>query len=1037
MGETGKSNLEKKLEILQVTFKQQIPGRIIEIEELWKIFCLDQNNEINLLALHRAVHSFAGTGASFGAVELSAIAKELEHTLKFLLKDPDQLNTSFNAVRQQIDEGLVQLKLASDKKLTSDIYSNHPCDVVMKQDVNLLYLFIDDKLLTDTLLEKISKDDYQIQHFTELSDLEIACGNDIPAVIVMDAHLKDGSETIETLNLQLKESLKTCSSIVILSEKDSFEDRMAAAREGVSRYFTKPVDAIKLIQSITDLRSRKVTTPYKVLLVDDDETLLEFYATVLSDAEMEVQTLSNPLQCLEVLANFKPDIIVLDVYMPGCSGPELAQIIRQDDVWGMIPIMFLSVESDISHQLLSMKLGGKDFLVKPVGASHLVAAVIARAKQARETFQLNNKLKDTLRENKYQLVTMDQHDIVSVADVSGRITSVNDRFCAISGYTREELLGQNHRLLKSGYHPRSFYDDIWGKISNGNIWRGTICNHKKNGEEYWVESTIVPFLDQTGKPYKYVSARTDVTALIKSEDRLKRSQEFANIGTWDWNIKTGELFWSDRIWPLFGYEKENTNTTYDNFIGAIHPDDRQSVISAVSNCVDKGAEYNINHRVVWPDGSIRWLSENGNVIRNEDDVALHMLGVVRDITEQVSAEHELIHAREEAEDANRAKSKFLSSMSHELRTPMNAIMGFSQLLKLEKNHPLTESQEENVGEIVRASDHLLKLINEVLDLSKIEAGHIDLSIETVELGEVVGESLQLITPLAKKHGVEIELYRESVELSAVELLRQGYGVRADRTRLRQVLLNLLSNAVKYNCENGKIIITCEAVSNNQTRISITDSGKGLTEEQQSQLFIAFNRLGVEQSSIEGTGIGLVITKNIVELMGGNIGVVSKTGEGSTFWVELPSDSVNNELNISEDVPTAQVVNHVSNCEHTVLYIEDNPANLRLVTQLLGLRSNIHMWSAHEPLLGLELAFENNPDLILLDINLPGMDGFEVLKQLRLRQGAQKTPVIAISANAMPGDIEKGMAAGFDDYITKPIDVKKLLAAVDEVLKETE
>jgi len=379
-------------------------------------------------------------------------------------------------------------------------------------------------------------------------------------------------------------------------------------------------------------------------------------------------------------------------------------------------------------------------------------------------------------------------------------------------------------------------------------------------------------------------------------------------------------------------------------------------------------------------------------------------------------------------------------MSHELRTPMNAIMGFGQLLTMEKDPPLTESQHESVEEIIKAGDHLLILINEVLDLSRIESGRIDLSVETVVLGDVMNESLQLISPLAQKRGVEISASRNGVDLSLDELFLQKGSVRADRSRLRQVFLNLLSNAVKYNRKNGRIIIACHYPDNKSddslVRISITDTGSGMTPEQQSQLFQSFNRLGAEQSDIEGTGIGLVITKNIVELMGGNIGVNSQKGKGSTFWVELPGDAMSQEQKIKtggiKSMP--EDVTAVIGKKHTVLYIEDNPANLRLVSQLLTRRANIHMWSAHEPLLGLELAEEHKPDLVLLDINLPGMDGFEVLKKLRQRESTRNTPVIAISANAMPKDIEKGLEAGFDDYITKPINIKAMLASVNEALE---
>jgi len=440
--------------------------------------------------------------------------------------------------------------------------------------------------------------------------------------------------------------------------------------------------------------------------------------------------------------------------------------------------------------------------------------------------------------------------------------------------------------------------------------------------------------------------------------------------------------------------------------------------------------------VLWPDGSVHWVQETGDVIRGDKNEPLHMLGVVMDIDERKKAEIALLNTKEEAENANRAKSQFLSSMSHELRTPLNAIIGFSQLLKIDADQSLNKGQFQNVDEIHKAGNHLLELINEVLDLARIEAGRIDLSIEEVVLAEVMAESLQLIAPLAHKRRIEVILKKDGSILTNVQLLQHGTAVQADRTRLRQVLLNLLSNAVKYNSENGQIIITCDTSDKNLIRISVTDTGKGLTPEQQNHLFKAFERLGEEASNTEGTGIGLVITKSIVELMGGNIGFDSQIDVGSTFWIELPqhmSQRVSENMSEKNEVKNIQAT---ADPEHkfTVLYIEDNPANLRLVTQLLSRIGNVHMWSAHEPHLGLELASEHHPDLILLDINLPGMDGYEVLKRLKNRESICSTPVIAISANAMHTDIEKGLKAGFDDYITKPIDVTELMNSVNARLK---
>lgn len=1066
------------------------------------------------------------------------------------------------------DESDVKNRLA-ERQAASGRPANRG-DVMAAEDApadgNLLYVVQGDGPVTEGLAQDLEQAGYCVQQFTEMAAVEVAFEKQLPVAIIIDEVFKVGVPARVEPLARLKAKQMAFPPVICLSLGDDIEIRLAAARAGVQRYFRKPIDTQKLIQSLNGLTTRTARIPYRVLLIDDDESLLECYAAGLRDAGMEVYALSRPLEALEVLARAKPDVVVLDVDMPDCSGPELAQVIRQDDAHAMLPILFLSLETQVSQQQAVLGLGGEDFLVKPIPLPHLLEATTVRAKRARWKNRIYNELESALRENRFQLTTMDEHDIVSATDIRGNITGVNDRFCRISGYRREELLGQNHRILKSGLHSDEFYQQLWATIASGKVWRGTICNLNKNGEEYWVESTIVPFLDERGRPYKYVSARTDVTAVRQSEERLKRSQTFANIGTWDWNIKTGALYWSDRIGPLFGYKEIVPETSYENFVSFLHPDDRQSVLDAVENCIEHGIEYNIEHRVVWPDGSMHWLSEQGNVARSADGEPLHMLGVVQDIdhrkqaelalresrqrlseaqalarignwqadlrtgelswseeiyrifgyepgsfepsvaafhgavhpddrarvreserqaektgrhdvvhrivrpdgvvryvhelgdseldgqgtlirltgtvqdvTEREEAEQKLLALKEEAENANRAKSQFLSSMSHELRTPMNAIMGFSQLLKMETDPPLTESQEENVDEIVKAGSHLLELINEVLDLARIEAGRIDLFMETVALGEVIAESLQLIKPLADRRGIEIYITREGEEIPPEKIWRQHIAVRSDRTRLKQVLLNLLSNAVKYNREQGRLTIACEQIGNGsgepRIRISVVDTGEGISLEQQSKLFTAFNRLGKDQQNVEGTGIGLVITKNIVERMRGQIGMQSRPGEGSTFWVELPGDKLlpaQKALIDGAENITSPVVLDGSH-KYTVLYVEDNPANLRLVGQVFANLSHIHMWSAHEPMLGLELAAEHRPDLILLDINLPGMDGFEVLRHLRQREETSGTPVIAVSANAMDRDIEKGMAAGFDEYITKPINVEALIRMVNSRL----
>jgi PAS domain S-box-containing protein len=401
-------------------------------------------------------------------------------------------------------------------------------------------------------------------------------------------------------------------------------------------------------------------------------------------------------------------------------------------------------------------------------------------------------------------------------------------------------------------------------------------------------------------------------------------------------------------------------------------------------------------------------------------------GIVRDISARKRHEREMAQALEVAEAASRAKSEFLSSMSHELRTPMNAILGFGQLLELDG--ALTAEQADNVQEILKAGHHLMALINEVLDLARIESGRLTLSMEPLAMAELINECLALVESGAVSQGLTV-----SREIAPCH----NCWVRADRLRLKQVLINLLSNAVKYNREGGGIQMTCESKSTGQVRLAVTDTGPGIPQDKLGDLFTPFNRLGLETGTIEGSGIGLVISKRLIESMGGEIGVDSRPGQGCTFWVELAETeplAAPFALATSDasTVAGGMLPTGKPGC-HTLLYIEDNPANLRLMQQVLAPRTDIHLLSTGEPLTGLELARGASPDLIMLDINLPGMNGFEVLKQLQAQADTCNIPVLAITANAMPEDIERGLAAGFLAYLTKPLDLVRLQTEIDRLL----
>ena len=386
-------------------------------------------------------------------------------------------------------------------------------------------------------------------------------------------------------------------------------------------------------------------------------------------------------------------------------------------------------------------------------------------------------------------------------------------------------------------------------------------------------------------------------------------------------------------------------------------------------------------------------------------------------------ESELNQAMAAAEKANRAKTDFLSSMSHELRTPLNAILGFAQLMESGTPSP-TPAQKRNLDQILKAGWYLLELINEILDLALIESGKVTLSREPVSLAEVMVECQAMIEPQAHTRRIDMSFPRFDIPRF----------VHADRTRVKQVLINLLFNAIKYNRPGGTVAVQCSLSSPERIRIEVRDSGKGLAPDQLSQLFEPFNRLGRESGAEEGTGIGLVVTKRLVELMGGAIGVESEVGVGSVFWVELDLTTAP-RLAVEEPEHAKPARSQLADSAPTrsLLYVEDNPANLDLVEQLIARRPDLILLSAADGTLGIEYARAYQPEVILMDINLPGISGIEAMKILRADPATAHIPIIALSANAMQRDIEKGIEAGFLSYLTKPIKVDQFMAALDIAL----
>ena len=567
---------------------------------------------------------------------------------------------------------------------------------------------------------------------------------------------------------------------------------------------------------------------------------------------------------------------------------------------------------------------------------------------------------------------------------------------------------------------------------------------RKDGSRFPAVVSVTALRDMWGGIIGYLLIGTDNTARMQVEEERKkldqrlRDQQFYTRSLIESNIDA--LMTTDPLGIITDVNKQMealTDCTRDELIGApfknyfTDPERAEAAIKLVLG-EKKVTDYELTAHA--RDGKETVVSYNATTFYDRDRRLQGVFAAARDVTERKRFERalqesnvELESAKSAAEKANLAKSDFLSSMSHELRSPLNAILGFAQLMETSAPLP-TAAQAGRIDQILQAGWHLLNLINEILDLAVIESGKVSLSLEPVSLAEVMSECQTMMEPQAQQRAIAMSFPR----------FDHPVFVWADRTRLKQIVINLLSNSIKYNRSNGTVVVDCRQAPAGRVRLSVQDTGAGLDPDKLAQLFQPFNRLGQEAGGVAGTGIGLVVTKQLAELMEGEIGVESTVGAGSVFWLELRATAAPALVTGTvEETAPAPVPPAAGARLRTLLYIEDNPANMMLVEQLIARRPDLKLLTAVNGTLGLALARTAQPEAILMDINLPGISGIDTLKILRQDPATAHIPVVALSANAMPRDLELGLEVGFFRYLTKPIKVREFMDTLDVVLEHAD
>ena len=650
-----------------------------------------------------------------------------------------------------------------------------------------------------------------------------------------------------------------------------------------------------------------------------------------------------------------------------------------------------------------------------------LAALAAKERQgAEESFQL--------------LVESVSDCAIMMLDAAGCVRTWNSGARHIKGFEASEILGRSISCFFTpediaAHKPESALRDATttGRYQDDG-WRV-----RKDGTRFWANVVINAIRDADGTLLGFAKLTRDMTEQKTADDALKQSEARLRsiLDTVPDAIVIIDEFgliesFSPAASRLFGYTAEQV--TGQNVKMLMPPPYRDQHDGYLSRYRRTGEE-----RIIGTGRVVVGLRQDGSTFPMELAVGdakggkrRLFTGFVRDVTERQRVEAELSEAKATAEAANLAKSEFLSSMSHELRTPLNAMLGFAQLMASDTPKP-TPNQTVSIDQILQAGWYLLTLINEVLDLSLIESGKLVLSPEPVSVAEVLSHCQGMMEPIAQKRGITMTFPNFDVPCY----------VLADSTRLRQVFVNLLSNAIKYNRPNGVIVVNCIARPHGRIRLSVGDTGLGLSPERIAQLFQPFNRLGQESGGEQGTGIGLVVTKRLVEAMNGTVGVESQVGVGTVFWVDLIATDLSCSRPSESQLPVPAPP-HLDDAVpiRTILYVEDNPANLKLVEMLVSRRPDLRLLIAGTGDLGIELARQHLPDVILMDIHLPGTNGVTAMTVLRNEPATSHIPIIALSANANPRDVERGLAAGFLKYLTKPINVGELMETLDMTLTAT-
>lgn len=1030
-------SVHEKLLVLRYEYLAHLEEKISLLKSQWQEICAAAGNLDRYPDFQRQFHNIRGTAGTYGCPELGEVAQEIDVLLTAHAAMHTPLNT---AIQVQITDYLHSLasiaKICCSRGAQINIAPSPFREVsqLNNRPLPLVYLVDDDPDFCLDMAARL-KAHCECICLGSKSEFELALKERLPDAVIMDMVLPEGGLAGADAALELA----GCQAVplIFVSVRDDEESRLAAIRAGADGYFLKQEDPARMIALLDQLITYSPSHAYRVLVIDDDVELCKLYEVKFHSVGIDVSTLHTPIAALNKIKTFTPDLILLDISMPVINGLELGALIRQYPDFNHIPIIYLTASSGDELHLAAMRLGGDDFLTKPLDADYLAQFLLARLARVRVTRQGEHKLQETLRELRYIQQGLDNHSIVSIADIAGRITYANERFSDISGYSNMELMGQNHRMLKSGLHDNAFYIDMWTTITSGKVWKGEVTNRKKDGSLYTVLSTIIPVLDSFGLPQRYLSVRTDISQIKKLTDelnservRLSLALEATNTGIWEWNLNTNQVHYDQNWCQLLNYPYP----VQQSWPLLIHADDFPVVFEKLNAMIDQHTSYyQSEHRKQNATGGWEWVQEAGKVVeRDASGCPVRIMGTIQLINERKQVEANSAVLREQLNQSIKMESvgHLTAGIAHDFNNILGAMLGYVELSQalLQNGAQLSTAKLDRYLGMIKASGTRAKeLIAQMLTFSRL----------TPEGNEEAPVSL--LTPIVKE---VVSLLRSAIPRTVdlnYRLQVDGLKARIQPVHLHQIILNLGINARDAMSEYGKIEIvldkqlvaervcaSCKHVYSGEfVAITVKDSGSGIAEHVQSKIFDPFF---TTKEVGKGTGMGLSVVHGLVHALGGHINVVSGAETGTEITICLPHEIAAEALPESV-VPTQSEANIKG---AMIMVVDDEQAMATMFHEFLSIQG-AHIVSFTDPLLALE-AFAQNPgsiDLVISDEAMPGMSGMHLSQQLLKHKPG--LPVILCTGYSERATDEAIAKAGIAALFYKPLKMNELLMKIEELL----